>query len=106
MSLGVGLLYEHRFFWLRARRSGGGRDREGEPGVPARCAILGPEFFVAFYVHITLQVAHRNDVADLRADAEHLHLETAELRAGSAVATDLPVGVTDKTKLQLLGDEF
>src|SRR5215510_3569188 len=83
------------------------RDREGEPDVPALRPVLGAEFLVALEVQIALKLgAERNDVADLRADAEHLRLEAADPVAGPAVAGELLVGVADEAELQLLGDEL
>src|SRR5215468_5029397 len=89
----------------RLRRSR--RDREGEPHVPALGAVLGLELPVALEVQIALIVlVQRDDVADLRPDAEHPRLEAADAVARAAVTGELLVGVADQADLQLLGDEL
>ena len=59
---------------------GAGEIANVSPGIPAGCAMLGLEFLVA------LQVAHRNDVADLRPETEDLRLEAAKPVARPGVA--------------------
>src|SRR5262245_4132123 len=108
-NVGTGTLALFRDPWLRRRgrfllRR---RDHEGEPDVPAIRAVLSTEFLVALEVQIALKLgAERNDVADLRADAEHLRLEATDPVARSAVAGELLVGIADEAELQLLGDEL
>ena len=55
----------------RRRWGGRRRNRKGEPHVPAFRAVLGGEFLVALQVQEALGVADRENVAQLRPDAEH-----------------------------------
>jgi hypothetical protein len=48
--------------------------------------MLGLEFLVAFQIEIALQVAHRDDEAQLCSYAEDLGFEAADPVAGSGVA--------------------
>ena len=54
----------------RRRRSGcGRRDREGDPGIPARCPICIAEFAVGLQIEISLHIADRKQEPDLGTDA-------------------------------------
>src|SRR5262245_63334361 len=68
--------------------------------------MLRAPFLVALEVEEALQVAERDDVADLRAQPEHPRLEAADLVAGAAVAADLLIGVADQADKTLLADEL
>src|SRR5215813_3938635 len=66
------LLAHHRRRRLRLLLRRRRRDREGDPGIPARGPVLLAEFLVSLDVQIALKVlVDRDDVADLRAGAEH-----------------------------------
>src|SRR5215469_11801871 len=82
------------------------RDRKGKPHVPAVGPMGGIEFPVGLEIEIALQVAHRNDVADLRTDAQDAGLEAADPVAAAAVAGKLVVDVADEADLPLLGQEL
>jgi hypothetical protein len=65
------------------------------------------EFLVAFEIEVPFsRGGQRNNEPELRADADHLRLEAAEVVAGATVAPDLFVDVADKTNLDLLGQEL
>jgi hypothetical protein len=53
------------------------------------------ELPIGFEVHIALQIAERDDVSDLRPDADYLRLEATYPIAGAAVATELIVDIAD-----------
>src|SRR5262245_60422229 len=100
------LLFAHH--WGRGRRRCRRlwRDGQGHPRVPALRPVLGLEFPVGLQVEIALGIfADREDVAELRPEAEHARLEAAEPVAQSAVARDLLEGIADDAELQLLGEE-
>src|SRR4249920_3572849 len=61
-ALGTRLLGDQAFRWWSGLR--GGRDREGEPRIPAVRPVFRVEFLIAFEVDIALPfLADRNDVA-------------------------------------------
>ena len=61
---------------------------------------------VAPEVQVALMGAKRNDMADLRADAEDARLEAANAVARSAVACELLVNVSRQTDMRLLAQEL
>jgi hypothetical protein len=92
----------HRLFWRRGRRRGGRRYCEREPHVPAVRAVRRVKFLVAFQIQISLKIAHRDDVTDLRTSPEYPRLKTAEPIARPGVTGDLLVGISDDAELQLV----
>src|SRR6195256_4828556 len=69
--------------------------------------MLGAELLVALQVEIGLmRGAERQNVAELRPDAEDARLEASNPIAGAAVAGELLVGVADQAELHLLGEEL
>src|ERR1700761_7686700 len=88
-------------------RGGRGRDHKCQPGIPAGRSIHVAKFPIGFEVDVTLEaLTQRNDVAELRTDAEYLRLETSDMVARAAVATEFFVGVACQTNLNLLGQEL
>src|SRR6267142_5875693 len=59
-------------------RGGGGRDREGEPQIPALRPIHRLELFIDPQVQEALVLAERKYVADLGAESENARFESAE----------------------------
>jgi hypothetical protein len=55
----------------RSRRRSGRREHERRPHIPAVWAISVVEFPIALNVEVSLQIAHRNDEADLRPDGDY-----------------------------------
>jgi hypothetical protein len=55
-----------------------GRERIGEPDVPALRPVRRGEFLVPFHVHIGIEAAHGNGIAELGADARNARLEAAD----------------------------
>ena len=84
------------------RRRRGRRDCECEPHVPAVRPIFAVEFPVAFEIEIALHIADRKQISDLRANANHARLEAPDTVAGTAVARQLIVKVTDGADKNLL----
>src|SRR5262249_44871298 len=65
------------------------------------------EFAIGLQIDIPLHlVSDREEVAELRTDANHPRLEAADAIAGAAVAADLLIEVTHKADLNLLAQEL
>src|SRR5262245_14391013 len=78
------------------------RDHKCHPGIPAVGAVLVGKFPVALEIEVPLcRGAQGNDEPELRANADHARLEAPHPIAGTAVATDLLVDVTDGTDKKL-----
>src|SRR5438132_881541 len=82
------------------------RQCERKPEVPAGGAILLAEFPIALDVHIALFLADREEIAELRADARDVRLESAEGCAGAAVAGQLVVKIAGDSDVGLLVQEL
>jgi hypothetical protein len=72
---------------------------------PAGSTIFYVEIFVPFQVQISLEIAHRNDMPDLRTDPKGTGLEAPDAIAGSCIAGDLLIRVSYHTDLPLCGVE-
>src|SRR5258706_4228400 len=99
------LFGDHSSCWV-ARRLFRRRDHECDPCIPAIGPVCRVELRIGFEVHIALQIAERDDVTDLRPDADYLRLEATYPIAGAAVATELIVDIADYADLNLLGQEL
>src|SRR4051812_49945052 len=72
--------------WRRPRRAGiGGRQRIGEPQVPAFRPVRCGELLVGSDAHVTADFAHGDGVAELCARACNARLEAAHPVSGPAV---------------------
>src|SRR5882757_10582875 len=87
----------------RLRR--GLRDRERQPGVPARRPVGGVELAIALQAEKCLVVPNRKNISKLRADAENARAEAAEHRRLAEVIGDLLVGIADEADEHLLRQE-
>ncbi len=93
----------------RQRDSTGGRhwrNRERQPGIPARRPVGRIEFAVSFQVEIALHVSDREQESDLRTDADDARLESTQDRALSEVVGDLLVSISHKADKDLLGEKL
>src|SRR5207247_5910203 len=63
------------------------------PHHPAARAVRRVKFLLAFQIQISLKIAHRDDVTDLRTSPEYPRLKTAEPIARPGVTGDLLVGI-------------
>src|SRR5258708_3535838 len=93
---------------LRRRHRAGGRgfrDREGQPGIPARRPVFGGEFAISLQAEECLIISDREDVSDLRAEAQHARTEAAQNRILTKIVSDLLVGITDEADEQLFRQE-
>src|SRR5215470_11968724 len=98
------LIFPHdRFCRSGLRRRG--RDREGQPRIPTLGAVLRAELLEAFQVDVTLHVADRENVADLRADAGDARTKTVEPGRHTRIVGDLLEVIADHTDMELLGEE-
>src|SRR2546423_15632649 len=82
----------------RRRRRLAGRSRrnhECKPRVPAVSAMRRVELLISLEVQITLVIADRKNVTELRSDADDTRLEGADSVADSAVARELVVDISD-----------
>src|SRR5262245_2823326 len=87
------------------RCSVGGRDRISGPYVPAFPPVRRGKFLIGPHVHVSLERAHRDGIAELPPDAWDPRLEAADLVSGAAVAGRLVVEVAYEADLELLGQE-
>src|SRR5262245_27779162 len=77
-------------------------DHECDPGVPSVGPVLVGKFPVAFEIEVPLRCgAQRNDEPELRANADYPRLEATDPIAGTAVAADLLVDITNSTDKKL-----
>ena len=67
-------------------------DRERQPGIPTRRPVGGVEFTIAFQAQKCLVGPDREDISELRTDAEYARAKAAELRRLAEVVGDLLVG--------------
>src|SRR3954463_14555754 len=81
----------------------GGLQRISEPQGPAFRPVRRGELLVGSDAHITIEVAHGDGVAELRAGARNARLEAAHPVSGAAVAARLVIEVAHQADLQLLG---
>jgi hypothetical protein len=82
------------------------RDRERQPCVPARWTIGRIEFAVAFQVQISLHVSDRENISDLRTDAEHAGLHSAQDRELTEIVGDLLIRIADQADEDLLREKL
>jgi hypothetical protein len=67
---------------------------------------MSGEFPIGFQIQVGLNLSDREDVAHLRADADHARLEGAEMVPGAAVGADLLIEIADRADEELLGQEL
>src|SRR5437868_9934188 len=89
-----------------ASRAGFRRQGEGQPDIPAFRTVLGTEFIETFQIDIGLHLAGRDEIADLRPDAEDTRLEITERGAVTIIAGELLVVIAGDAGMDLLGQEF
>jgi hypothetical protein len=65
-----------------------------QPCIPARRAVLRGELAVGLQVEVSLHVADRKQVSELRTDSEHARPEAAEDRVGARVVGELLIKPT------------
>src|SRR6267143_6844100 len=105
-SLGRSLLSYH-MLGRRHRAGGGGlRDRERQPRVPAGRAIGRIEFAISFQAQKCLIVPNRENISNLRANAENARAEAAESGRLTEVVCDLLIGIADEADEDLLRQEL
>src|SRR6187402_1549651 len=94
------------------RRHGAGwrhrRDRERQPGIPARRPVLGGELAIGFHVEISLHVPNREEISELWTNSEDPGSKTTEDGILTEVVRDLLIGVSHEADENLfrkkLGD--
>ena len=77
------------------------RNREREPGIPARRPVRRIELTKALQVQISLHLSDREKISDLGTDAEHVRLEAAEDRVTSGIVSNLLIGISNKANEDL-----
>src|SRR5712671_5238657 len=85
-------LFRHQMLGRRYRLWRGLRDRERQPGIPARRPVGGVEFAIPLHAHKCLVVPNRENISKLWANAENARTEAAEHRRLAEVVGDLLVG--------------
>src|SRR6202453_3152855 len=89
----------------RGLRRGGLRNRERQPGIPARGTVDGVELAIGPQAQKAFQVSHRENISDLRTGTEHACSEPAQNRALAAVIGNLLKGITGHADEKLLREE-
>src|ERR1700730_5200783 len=82
------------------------RDRERQPRIPSRRPVGLIEFAVSFQIEITLHVADREQVSDLRTDADHSRPESTQDGVLSEVVSDLLIHVSHQADKDLLREKL
>src|SRR5229473_5743166 len=98
-------LFRHQVLGRRYRLWRGLRDRERQPGIPARRPVGGVEFAIPLHAHKCLVVTNRENMSKLRAEAEDARAEAAEHGRLAEVVGDLLIGITDEADEHLLRQE-
>jgi hypothetical protein len=68
--------------------------------------LAASNFPICFQVQVSLHIAHRKDVSNLRPNSQNARLESAEDRVLPAVVRDLLVRVSDKADENLLREKL
>src|SRR5262249_26802715 len=82
-----------------------GRQRVGEPKIPAVRPVRRRELLIGFAVHVSLEVHDGNGIADLPAGAGNARLEATHSVSGPAIAARLIVEVAHQADLEPLGQK-
>jgi hypothetical protein len=82
------------------------RNRERQPGVPARWPVGRIEFAIAFQVQVSLHVSNRENKPNLRTDPEYPGPEATKDRAPADVVGDLLIGISNKTDKDLFREKL
>src|SRR6478609_6575304 len=90
---------------LGCRLRSGRRNRERQPGAPARRAVGGIEIAVSSQAQKTLHVSQGEDISDLRTDPENTRPEPAKDRVLTGVIGDLLIGISGNADENPLRDE-
>src|SRR5262245_9903998 len=100
LSLCVHRLRRHRG-WRRRRRYS-----KCDPGVPAVGSVVGVEFPIGLQVEISLYVADRKQISELRTNSDNARSVFTQKSRSTAVPGELFVEISDGTDLPLLGEEL
>ena len=92
------LFDDHRRFLCRRH----GRDREHQPCIPARRAILSCKFPIAPQVQRTLHCPHRKQIPDLGTDGRNARNVRTKFGSRTGVSSELIERVAYSTDIELL----
>src|SRR5260370_21608001 len=100
------LLRHHVPRWRNGRFRRFLRNRERQPGIPARRPICRIELAISLQVQVPLHVFDRENIAELRTYAENPRPEASKNRVPADVVRDLLIGIADKTDKDLLREKL
>src|SRR5262249_34090877 len=82
------------------------RQHKGQPYIPAVGSVGAVELAIALKIDVALHACHRQNISNLRADADDTGLEGAKDRRAAAVTGELLVDIADQSNLHLFGQDL